>query len=333
MDIQSLIKLAEQADLEGNYRVADKLTEKIQGMTRVAFNFKNMGQNLTALLSGISYSPKKVNPTDVRRGGVWVSPADALQIDAAKNKDRNAARAALRGSGGATPGGAPAGAPAGATPSVSQTAGSGAAQAAVGGSAPGATPALSQTGAPGSSQAAIQQHFHMGAGTPGADGKPGKPGKPGKDGLPGAPGAAGPQGIQGIQGAEGPQGKAGKWWPGVLAGLASGAIGAGGVAAWLASKGADNASIRDIENHLGRLPQYQMLSRRTESGDLKGASGVRAQNFVDSNAANPRLKNQRDWYNYALQVSGGDKNFANNVISLVKATPQLPSQIGGGPNI
>jgi hypothetical protein len=107
----------------------------------------------------------------------------------------------------------------------------------------------------------------------------------------------------------------------------------GGVAAWMKSKGADDDDIRAITSHVNRLPQYQMLSRRTESGDLKGASGVRAQNFVDSNAANPRLKNQRDWYNYALQESGGDKTFANNVISLVKATPQLPSQIGSGPNI
>ena len=112
-----------------------------------------------------------------------------------------------------------------------------------------------------------------------------------------------------------------------------GAIGTGGVAAWLASKGADSASIRDIENHLGRLPQYQMMTRRTESGDLTGAKAIQAQNFVDTNSTNPRLKNQRDWYNFALQQSGGDQNFANNVISLVKATPQMPSSIGGGPNI
>lgn len=82
-----------------------------------------------------------------------------------------------------------------------------------------------------------------------------------------------------------------------------------------------------------RLPRYQMMTRRTDSGDLTGSKAIQAQNFVDSNAANPRLKNQRDWYNYALQTSGGDKNFANNVISYVKASPEMPSQIGGGPNI
>jgi hypothetical protein len=105
------------------------------------------------------------------------------------------------------------------------------------------------------------------------------------------------------------------------------------VAAWLISKGADNAVVRDMENHLGRLPQFQMMTRRTDSGDLTGSKAIQAQNFVDTNSTNPRLKNQRDWYNFALQESGGDKNFANNVISLVKATPQMPSSIGGGPNI
>ena len=76
-----------------------------------------------------------------------------------------------------------------------------------------------------------------------------------------------------------------------------------------------------------------MMTRRTESGDLTGAKAIQAQNFLDINSTNPRLKNQRDWYNFALQESGGDKNFANNVIALVKATPQMPSSIGGGTNI
>jgi hypothetical protein len=82
-----------------------------------------------------------------------------------------------------------------------------------------------------------------------------------------------------------------------------------------------------------RLPRYQMMTRREEAGQLGGQKALNAQNFVDMNASNPRLKNQRDWYNYALQISGGDKNFANNVISYVKASPEMPSQVGGGPNI
>ena len=75
------------------------------------------------------------------------------------------------------------------------------------------------------------------------------------------------------------------------------------------------------------------MTRREEAGQLGGQRALDAQNFVDANASNPRVKNQRDWYNLALQTSGGDKNFANNVIAYVKASPEMPSQIGGGPNI
>jgi len=82
-----------------------------------------------------------------------------------------------------------------------------------------------------------------------------------------------------------------------------------------------------------RLPRYQMMTRREEAGQLGGQRALDAQNFVDANASNPRVKNQRDWYNLALQTSGGDKNFANNVITYVKASPEMPSQVGGGSNI
>jgi hypothetical protein len=82
-----------------------------------------------------------------------------------------------------------------------------------------------------------------------------------------------------------------------------------------------------------RLPRYQMMTRREEAKQLGGQRALDAQNFVDSNARNPRVKNQRDWYNLALQTSGGDENFANNVITYVKASPEIPSNIGGGPNI
>jgi hypothetical protein len=43
MDIQSLIRLAHQADLEGNYRVADKLTERA---IREAQFLRNIGRNI-----------------------------------------------------------------------------------------------------------------------------------------------------------------------------------------------------------------------------------------------------------------------------------------------
>jgi hypothetical protein len=82
-----------------------------------------------------------------------------------------------------------------------------------------------------------------------------------------------------------------------------------------------------------RIPQFQMMTRREAAGQISGGKALNAQNFIDANSSNPRLKNQRDWYNLALQTSGGDKNFANNVISFVKASPEMPSQVGGGPNI
>ena len=43
MDIQSLIRLAHQADLEGNYKVADKLTERA---IREAQFLRNIGRNI-----------------------------------------------------------------------------------------------------------------------------------------------------------------------------------------------------------------------------------------------------------------------------------------------
>jgi hypothetical protein len=76
-----------------------------------------------------------------------------------------------------------------------------------------------------------------------------------------------------------------------------------------------------------------MMTRREEAGQIGGAKALNAQNFIDANASNPALKNQRDWYNYALAQPGADENFANNVISYIKASPQIPSSVGGGPNI
>lgn len=130
--------------------------------------------------------------------------------------------------------------------------------------------------------------------------------------------------------------------------LAGGAIGLGGAAlGYLAARGMqvgpDNIIYgpdhRPVDPNVlppqikERFPKYQMMSRREDAGQMKGAKALNAQNFIDSNASNPALRNQRDWYNYALSQSGGDKNFANNVISYVKASPEIPSAGGGGPNI
>jgi len=84
-------------------------------------------------------------------------------------------------------------------------------------------------------------------------------------------------------------------------------------------------------SQLSRLPQFSMMSKRQQAGKMGGEKPRKAQQFILDNSSNTRLKNQRDWYNYALQVSGGDKNFANNVISLVKASPELSTSLGGSP--
>jgi len=84
-------------------------------------------------------------------------------------------------------------------------------------------------------------------------------------------------------------------------------------------------------SQLSRLPEFSMMSKRQQAGQMGGEKPREAQQFILDNSSNTRLKNQRDWYNYALQESGGDKNFANNVISLVKASPELSTSLGGSP--
>jgi hypothetical protein len=298
MEIRSLIILAAKADSEGNFRVADRLTAKIETMSREAARV-NFGPLAEQFLQGLGAI--KINgPARLHKAAPGNSVYKGYEMPTAKVEELKKIHLneikAGRNSGQASP-------------------------AAPGTAAPG-------TAVPGQTQTQQQiVNNYLNSPIPGKKGNTGNKGKDGRDGIDGA------QGIQGLKGDSGPQGRAGAWWPGLVAGLLSGAIGAGGVAAWLISKGADNAVVRDMENHLGRLPQFQMMTRRTDSGDLTGAKAIRAQNFVDTNSTNPRLKNQRDWYNFALQQSGGDANFANNVISLVKATPQMPSSIGGGPNI
>jgi hypothetical protein len=300
MEIRSLIILAAKADSEGNFRVADRLTAKIETMSREArgIDLRFLGPLTKDLIKGLTsgFKPKATATHTEKFKGKFFTPEDYKKVVDSHNAELAANAAARKGPGAAAPG-----------------------QQAPGTAAPGVpTPGQTQT---------QYQNVYMNPPTPGQRGKTGNKGKDGRDGIDGA------QGIQGLKGDTGPAGRAGAWWPGLVAGLLSGAIGTGGVAAWLISKGADNAVVRDMENHLGRLPQFQMMTRRTDSGDLTGAKAIRAQNFVDTNSTNPRLKNQRDWYNFALQESGGDSNFANNVISLVKATPQMPSSIGGGSNI
>ena len=54
MDIQSLIKLAHQADLEGNYIVADKLTERAIREAQFFRNIGNIGRNVGEFLGNMA---------------------------------------------------------------------------------------------------------------------------------------------------------------------------------------------------------------------------------------------------------------------------------------
>jgi tetratricopeptide (TPR) repeat protein len=79
-------------------------------------------------------------------------------------------------------------------------------------------------------------------------------------------------------------------------------------------------------NRLG-LPDYKMYNDRMEAGQQK-AQEPKALAFIEKHKDNPAIKDQRDWYNLALQESekeGNDpktvKNFANDVIAIIKKSP------------
>ena len=212
MEIRSLIILAAKADSEGNFRVADRLTAKIETMSREAkLEFRSRPiQELLKGLAGNAQTAKSATHTK-RIQNKYYTPEDYQKIVDAINS-KKAANAALKNNAGGQniSGGGPN------------------AQAQVG--SPSLPGGQNITGGGPNAQAQLIQYLN-----------PPMPGKTGRAGRNGKDGAQGLQGIQGIQGDPGPAGPAGKWWPGVVAGLLSGAIGAGGVAAWLASKGADNS--------------------------------------------------------------------------------------------
>jgi hypothetical protein len=58
-----------------------------------------------------------------------------------------------------------------------------------------------------------------------------------------------------------------------------------------------------------------MYNLRMQAGQQQRQNSA-AEAFIEKNKENPKIKDQRDWYNLALQ--NGDKNFANDVIALVK---------------
>lgn len=289
MEIRSLIILAAKADSEGNFRVADRLTAKIETMSREAgFNFSRLGPLTKKLFEGLggnAQSAKSATHTK-RMDGKWYTPEDAQKVVDSHNAEKTA-KAALRNN------------------SAGQSiTGSGPnAQAQVG--SPSFPGGQQITGGGPSAQAQVIQYLN-----PPTPGKTGKTGRSGKNGIDGA------QGLQGLKGDTGPQGPAGKWWPGVVAGLLSGAIGAGGVALYLRNQGANNSEISQIENRLNNHFKANQLSARTQAGQMDNQQA--AQNFIEARRGNPKFNTAQDFY-YEAQRMGLPPSMMNSIAALAKA--------------
>ena len=348
MDIQNLIKLAHQADLEGNFRVADKLTERA---IREAARLKGtIGQTLSALLSGgaIKHTNKQMLPTDKRIKGRWFSAEDAARVEAAHAIDQEAAKASRaarpRGGAGTQPPSGP----------NSQSAVGGAVDQDINAGGPNAQAGVSIDGG------GVEQTI----GNPPGGGSrrrrtPGAPATPATPATPGAPpaggrrrttrtnqpgvnqdivgdgpnaqagvvihnnmgkgekGDIGERGLRGYKGNKGDTGKAGAWWPGVLAGLASGAITGATVAAWLRGRGCDDDTIRVITQQVNSQDfKANQLSARSSAGQMGNQQA--AQNFIEARKGNPAFKTAQDFY-YAAQAAGMNQSMMNQIAALAKA--------------
>jgi hypothetical protein len=354
MEIQSLIRLAHQADLEGNYRVADKLTERA---IREAQFLKNIGRNIGDFFGNMN----------VGRGGRDIA-------NQSLNIGTGAAGDAFGGGGGAggrggdvigdvlqeatggsatvkaktprqkkTPATTTATPPAGGTtpPAGTTTPPAGTTTPPAGGTTP---PAVPPTGGTSRPPRALPERGPGGR-FKAKGGDAGNTNAPATGG--GGAGGAGGGARGGDSGISGGINKQDRFKSHNITGITGpAAMGLTAITAALGAYGMYlmNGKVVDQRGNpvppdripddiKSRIPQFQMMTRREEAGQISGGKALNAQNFIDLNSSNPRLKNQRDWYNLALQTSGGDKNFANNVISFVKASPEMPSQVGGGPNI
>jgi hypothetical protein len=91
MEIQSLIRLAHQADLEGNYRVADKLTERAIREAQLWKNIGNIGRNVGEFFGNMATgrgardtmnSSLNINPTAAGGPGGAIQQGVAAVADA-----------------------------------------------------------------------------------------------------------------------------------------------------------------------------------------------------------------------------------------------------------
>jgi hypothetical protein len=106
----------------------------------------------------------------------------------------------------------------------------------------------------------------------------------------------------------------------------------------LVDKNGKEINYFDIDlNKLG-LPDDTMYKDRTEAGQQQ-AQEPKALEFIQKHKDNPKIKDQRDWYNLALQESkkeGNDpktvKNFANDVIAIIKKSDPKTQGFDAGRN-
>lgn len=106
----------------------------------------------------------------------------------------------------------------------------------------------------------------------------------------------------------------------------------------LVDKNGKEVNYFDIDlNKLG-LPDDTMYKDRTEAGQQQ-AQEPKALAFIEKHKDNPAIKDQRDWYNLALQEGkkeGNDpktvKNFANDVIAIIKKSDPKTQGFDAGRN-
>ena len=106
----------------------------------------------------------------------------------------------------------------------------------------------------------------------------------------------------------------------------------------LVDKNGKEVNYFDIDlNKLG-LPDDTMYKDRTEAGQQQ-AQEPKALAFIEKHKDNPAIKDQRDWYNLALQEGKKEsndpktvKNFANDVIAIIKKSDPKTQGFDAGRN-
>jgi hypothetical protein len=336
MDIQSLIRLAHQADLEGNYRVADKLTERA---IREANWLRNVGTNLGDFFGTMtgnrnkdlanmpliigdagpggnasSFAGSGARAGDVFSDVMQEANSGAASIKAQKPKKKNPAPAA-----GTTPGTTP-----GATPAPAP------------GTTPAPTPGTTPAPAPGTGPGSRPNH-------PGNKNQPRGGGgrfvaKSGDAGNTNAPST----GAGGAGGASGPahggsSGHSGIYKQDRFKSHDITGITGGQTAAILGTGAAGMLGAQYLANRQGPGPaptpgpgpmppvmpgmkgqdfKANQLAERSQADQMQDAQ--LAQNFIQVRKGLPNFTTAQDFY-YAAQAAGMTPGQMNQVAALAKA--------------